>query len=528
VDFLKTSGGFMKRGSIAILILAVMLPAQILAAEAPKRGGKVIFAMESDITTMNPFVRMTSTDQRIRGNLYESLLDFDLKNNIVPSLAESWTISSDGLHYTLRLRRGVKFHNGQEMMADDVKWSAEYVMMPENASTGFATMSDVKSVMALDRYTVKFTLKGRTGSFLAALANTRTFVVVPKGSVPPNAKTVPAFPPGTGPFVYKEWKQGRETIFVRNKDYWQRGLPYLEELIFKPVEEPMVRFTSLRAGDVHMIERTPYSFVSKITAGEIAGIRFVEARASAYRRILFNVLEPPFNNPKLRMAVAYAIDKKQYLQGAFWNYGTPADQLFLPTSPWFVKMPQVHRDLAKVKSLLKDAGVEGEFEFELSAQRGDEEEQQILQRQLATAGIKMKIILMEYATYQEKDRRGEFQATLAGASLEPDPHLAYMRLYGCHGLEEAKAKRRFHNRSGYCNRDVDKMLEEAAFLTDQKRRYELYAKAVPMIYSDYPEIPVAFIARFFSYQDKIKGFATNEQGSINTTQFGLSRAWLER
>ncbi|MGH7834355.1 MAG: ABC transporter substrate-binding protein, partial [Candidatus Binatia bacterium] len=197
------------------------------SAEAPKRGGRLIFALESDVSTMNPFVRMLSTDQLMRSLIYETLLDFDIKGQIVPALAESWTISKDGLEYTLKLRSGVKFHNGQEMTPEDVKWSVEYAMEPKNGATGFSLMTEVASLTIVDRQRVRFQLKEPTAAFLSTLASIRSFVVVPKGSVAAGEKTIPAFPPGTGAFAFKNWDTGVQTVLVRHKDYWQKGLPYL-------------------------------------------------------------------------------------------------------------------------------------------------------------------------------------------------------------------------------------------------------------------------------------------------------------
>jgi ABC-type transport system substrate-binding protein len=514
---------------LGILILAwLWLPLQLMAAEPPKTGGKLVFGLEKDITSLNPFVRTQSTDEMVRNLFYEALLDTDPNGNIIPSLAESWNVSKDGLDYTFKLRSGVKFHNGQEMTAEDVKWSAEYSMNPKNGATGLNYLKHVKSVAALDRYTVRFTLKAPIAPFLAYLASIKAFSVAPKESVPQGVETVPSFPPGTGPFQFKEYKPGREVVFTRFKDYRQKGLPYLDEVVLRPVEEPTVRFASLRAGDLDMIERTPYAFVRKVDAAEVRGIKATAASGAGFRRIIFNVLEPPFNNPNLRLAVAYAIDKKQYLQGAFWGYGTPTDQRVPMGNSWFVKMPQRERDAAKVKALLKEAGVVGDFEPELLGRKGAEEEHQVLERQLADAGIKVKVTVLEFGAYRQRQRSGDFQMILYGGDLPIDPHDTYPVDYGCLGLEEAKAKKRTLNVSGYCNKEAEKIMEEAGKITDQKRRYEIYAKALPLIFGDAPEVPLAFVPRFYTYHDKVKGFVTDADGRINATTFGISRVWVDK
>jgi len=514
-----------------LAVLMFLLFAQAFrawGAEAPKRGGQLIFALESNVSTMNPFVRMLSTDQLMRSLIYETLFDFDLKGNIVPALGESRTISKDGLHYTVKLRSGVKFHSGQEMTAEDVKWSAEYVMDPKNGASGFSLMKPVELVTVLDRYTVRFKLKEPTAPFLSALGTIRGFVVVPENSVPRGADTLSGFPPGTGPFAFKEWKTGIQLVLVRHKEYWQRDLPYLDEVVFKPIADATVRLSSVRAGDVNIIERTPDSFVPKIKAGEFPGIRVVEARTGGFKRLIFNMQQPPFDNRKLREAVALAIDKRQYLDGAFWGFGTPVDQRYPPGSPWFVSMPQRGRDLAKVKAALVEAGVGKDFEVELLGQQGDETEQQVLQQQLATAGIKMKIRLMEYGAYRKKQTDRDFQMIIFGGRIQPDPHLIYWAEYNCSEAEQAKAKRSTRNLAGYCNKEVDNLLADAGKITDQKRRYELYAKAIRRIYEEVPEVPLGFYPRFYAHGDKVKGFVTDDESSINSTRYGLLKTWLDK
>ena len=514
----------------AVLTVCIFfLPAlPLLGQEAkPQYGGRLVFGLEKDASTLNPFIRMQSTDLDIRAHIYEALLDTDIDGNVIPALAESWEISKDGLAYTFKLRRGVKFHNGQEMTAEDVKWSADYAMNPKVGATGGTQLDRVKGISVTDRTTIRFTLNVPSASFLPRMATLRPFPVVPRGSVPEQAEKLATFPPGTGPFAFKEWKPGRELVLTRFKDYWQRGLPYLDELIFKPAEDPTVRFASLRAGDLDIIERTPYAFVKKVEIGELRNVKATAARASGFDRLVFNIVEPPFNNLKLRLAVAYAIDKEQFLKGAYWGYGEPVDQRAYLGSPWHIKLPPRSRDLARVKSLLKEAGVGETFEFEILGRRGSEEAYQVLQNQLNTAGFKAKVVVLGGSAYQQRTRSGEFQAVILGGSLAPDPDDIYPAEYGCEE-ELVKAKMRRLNYPGYCNKEVDKLLEEAGRITEQKRRYELYSKAVRILHDEAPVIPLAFIPRFFTHSEKVKGFSTDPLGRFSTTTFGISRVWIDK
>jgi peptide/nickel transport system substrate-binding protein len=249
------------------------------------------------------------------------------------------------------------------------------------------------------------------------------------------------------------------------------------------------------------------------------------AKYAGFRRILFNVADPPFNNIKLRQAVRYAIDKEKYIAGAFWGLGLPAHQLFPPDLFWHVKLPEINRDVAKVKALLKEAGVGPDFEVEFSGQKSEEEELQVLHQLLTTAGIKTKIVLFDRGTRERREAAGDFMLTVSGSDIPGDPAQEFRSEFGCRE-EETKAKKRTENESGYCNKEVDRLLAEAEQITDQKKRHEIYTKVVQIFQEEVSEITMAYVPRFFTYQQKVRGFETDFDGRFNLSTAGLSRVWL--
>jgi ABC-type transport system substrate-binding protein len=518
----------MKQIWIAVLSCGLLFTSNFLwAAEVPRHGGKLTLGIRNDANGLNPFVRTTSTNFYIRGLVYEPLLDNDKNGNQVPCLAESWTISPDGKTYTFRLRRGVLFHNGKELTAEDVKFSVEYPLDPKNAASGFSMMQHVEGARVKDKHTVEIVLKRPDVAFLDLISSVRPFPIVPQGSVPDGKRDLPAFPPGTGPFMFKDYKPAREIVFLKHKNYWQKGLPYLDEVVLKPVLEDTVRFTSLRAGDLDMIERAPYNFVTKLLKGDYPELRATVAKYAGYRRLLFNVADPPFNDLKLRQAVRYAIDKKKFIDGAFWGLGEPAHQLFPPALPWHVKLPEIPRDPSRVKTLLKEAGVSADWEAELTGQKSEEEELQVLHQQLTTAGIKTKVTILERGARVTRESSGDFMMVLSGSDIPGDPAQEFRSEFGCQE-EETKAKKRTENSSGYCNKEVDRLLAEADRTTDQKKRQEIYSRVVKIFHEEIPDIPLAYVPRYFVYQQKVRGFETDIDGRFNLSDVGLSRVWLSQ
>jgi ABC-type transport system substrate-binding protein len=164
---------------------------------------------------------------------------------------------------------------------------------------------------------------------------------------------------------------------------------------------------------------------------------------------------------------------------------------------------------------------------ELLGRRGVEDEQQVLQQQLSRAGINVKLVVLEGATYREQQRSGKFQMILYGGDLPSDSDDVYLPDYGC-DEKSIKAKKRSNNVSGYCNKEMDRLLVDARKITDQKKRYEAYAKVARILHDDAPELPLVYVPRFFTYSEKVKGFSTDGDGRFNSVGFGLSRVWLEK
>jgi peptide/nickel transport system substrate-binding protein len=254
-------------------------------------------------------------------------------------------------------------------------------------------------------------------------------------------------------------------------------------------------------------------------------LRITEAKYAGFRRLLFNVADSPFKNLKLRQAVLYALDKRNYIEGAFWGFGEPTDQRFPKESPWFLKLAEIKRDPEKAKALLKEAGVGPDFEVEIMGLKTEEEELQVIHRQLNTAGIKTKVLVLERGARESKEARGDFMMHLSGSEVPNDPAEEYPLELGCNE-EEVKAKKRIENSSGYCNKEMDRLMDEAGKTTDERKRKELYTRVIRIVHEEIPEIPLAFVPRFFTYHKKVRGFETDYDGRFNAGSFGLIRVWI--
>jgi dipeptide transport system substrate-binding protein len=178
-----------------------------------------------------------------------------------------------------------------------------------------------------------------------------------------------------------------------------------------------------------------------------------------------------------------------------------------------------------VKALLKEAGVGPDFEVELLARTGEESETQVLLEQLLSAGMKAKVSILESAAREARTRSGDFMIVLSGMDVPNDPGDDFPTEYGCNE-EEVKAKRRGQNQPGYCNKEFDRLMAEAARLQDPKKRYELYSKALKILHEEIPDISLAFVPRYFTHHQKVRGFTTDGGGRFNMISAGFSRIWI--
>jgi peptide/nickel transport system substrate-binding protein len=510
--------------TFALIVSSLLINQHLYAASTqPKRGGTLTLAVSKELALMNPLVNTSSTESRIRELMFEPLLGRDGKGAIQPRLAESWEISKEGKLYTFHLRKGVKFHNGKEMMADDIKFAIDYTLNPKNGAYGLADLDAVEKVEAIDKYTLRIWLKKINPLFLTVLTDIRAFSAIPKESLPEGMRKPSTFPPGTGPFKFVEWRPGQRVVFERFDDYWGEKA-YVDRVVMREIGDATVRFTALQAGDVDIIERTPYEWVQQIVQGKIKGIGYARAEIAGARNLEFNVPDPPFNNKKLRLAIAYALDKQEIMQAAYFGLAETTDQRFPKGSIWYFDVPIPKYNLSKAKALLKESGYNGET-LELMGNRGEvaEVEGATIQAQLKKIGVKVELKILERASALEARRQGKFMFKLAGGSDFPDPLPAYEE-YVC----EPDPRNRRLNESGYCDKEYDTLIKKAEVEVDLEKRKTLFKQVVAKLVDDSPIIPIGFTPRFFTFRDYVKGFTTNSSGDFQTFGGGLSRAWIDK
>jgi peptide/nickel transport system substrate-binding protein len=489
-----------------------------------KLGGALRIGLRKDIVNLNPLADLRSTTGLVFDLVYESLVENTDKLEILPSLAESWTISKGGTEYVFQLRRGVLFHNGKELDAEDVQWCLEYILDRKNRAYAYSMISPIETVAAPEKYSVKITLKEPFTPLLATgLSGRNNTVIVPKNSVKAGQDLILA-PPGTGPFEFVEWKKDREIRLGAHKKYWTKGVPYVSELVFKPVPSGDVRFVSLRSGDLDLVEEVPYQAVNEIKAGEYPSLKLTGAPVAGYRMLKMNTEAPYFKDPRVRRAVAYAIDRKAFIEGAAFGHGEPAYQVYPKGWKWyFDDVKNIEMDLERAKALLAEAGYPNGFKAKLQVRQGEEAENMMLQNQLKKVGIDLELQGMDFASYLRAHRDGTYGIVISGSSVYPDidRELHY-------NLRTESQRPPIRNNTRYSNPEVDRLLDRARMIPNSPERRELYRKATQIIINDAPHVNIAFITRFYGYGNHVKGFNTNADGDFASPEGGLPVTWVDR
>lgn len=343
-EFLKTTSALMG----GTILYGLGSPA--IAQSEPVRGGTLIWGHSETTQNLDMHQTGTASTGRVLQNVHDSIVTVDKDLKVIPNLAESFEQSDDGLTYTFRLRPGVMFHNGKEMTSADVKYSFDRCRDPDTGAVNFEVFNAVDSIEIPDDLTVIVQLSEVNAPFLSRLAENGAGVVMPEGSGEQQGTT----PIGCGPFRFVRREFGNEVELARFEDYWD-GPAYLDKVIAREITEPTVRLTGLRTGELHMINDIPADRIAEIEAdGDLQVVAWFPLN---WDFVNFNHDFEPFQNPKVREAFDYMIDKDVLLEGALWGQGETTASPSYPTSASYNgDLAQRPQDIEKAKALLAEAG----------------------------------------------------------------------------------------------------------------------------------------------------------------------------
>jgi peptide/nickel transport system substrate-binding protein len=484
----------MRRGLFAWIAAAAMVAwaTSALAARDTLTMGMVLEPPHLDPTAG----AAAAIDEVVYANIFQGLTRIDRDGTVQPDLAESWDISDDGLVYTFHLHDGVTFHDGTTMDSADVVFSFERAMADDSVNAQKGLFEPIAKVEAPDPKTVVLTLKRPTSSILFNLGWGDAVIVAPE-----TADTNKSSPVGTGPFVFKRWVSGDRIEIERNPHYWGKPVA-LASATFKFIPDPAAAVAAMLAGDVDAFANFPAP--ESLPQFE-ADPRFkvVIGTTEGETILAINNARKPFDDVRVRRAMAYAIDRQAIIDGAMFGYGTRIGSHFAPHHPAYVDLTGAYPyDPAKAKALLAEAGLADGFKATLKlppptyARRGGE----IIAAQLAKVGIELEIIPVEWAQWLEQVFKGKDYDLTIVSHTEPMDIGIY-----------ARGDYYFN----YHNPKFNEVMDKLAAAVDTKEQYALLGEAQRILSEDEVNVFLFQLAKDGVWNAKIKGLWENSPVQAN-------------
>jgi peptide/nickel transport system substrate-binding protein len=491
------------------------------AAGTPKRGGLLKAAFSADPAGFDPVRGPSGMSHVVIEQVYSTLMALDPDAKPYPELAQSYKVSDDRLTYTFTLRKGVKFHNGDELTAEDVKFTFDRLRAPKSGYSYGSQVETIKSVDAVDRYTARFGLTKPTGPFLIYMAFPGSSIV-PKKLVQ-SGHDLNAKPVGTGPFKFDSYQPRGAIKFQRNPNYFEDGKPYFDAMEYRIISDITALTDALLSGVVNFSNEIPPKDFAKVKANP--DLTAVTLEGSRYNWLLLNNAKKPFDNPKVRQAVSFAIDRQALVDGAFFGLATPILGGVIPKWNWGyadIQFVPPKGDPAKAKALLADAGYPNGItgaeigmtlpsSFPNIMAMGP-----IVQANLAKVGIQAKLGTMEIPRYwDEVWSTSNFGITMMyWLSPLADPDDFVTNNYHC-GMAINVQK--------YCSKDMDALLEQAKSAKTREARKALYLKMQQLSMQDMPIVPLVNGWLLIGHTKKLQNYRPMRTGFLKT----LKDAWLE-
>ena len=491
----------LRKGLLALVVTSALAAGPAFAAK------DVVVAVGSNFTTLDPYDANDTLSQAVAKSFYQGLFGLDKEMKLQNVLAESYTISPDGLVYTIKLHSGVKFQDGTDFNAEAVKANLDRASNPDNHLKRYNLYKNIASTEALDPTTVKITLKQPFSAFINILAHPATAMISP-AALKKYGKEIGFHPVGTGPYKLDTWNQTDFVKVTKFTGYWQPGLPKLDSITWRPVVDNNTRAAMLQTGEAQFAFPIPYE----------------QAPLLEKNSKLELVASPSIMQ---REAINYAINRQALVKVAFAGYATPATGVVPPSIAYAESFKPWPYDPAKARELLKEAGFPNGFSTTLWSSHNHSTAQKVLQftqQQLAQVGIKAQLTAMDAGQRAaEVEGKGQkesgvrmFYTGWSASTGEAD--WALSPLFASQNWPPT-----LFNTAFYGNPQVDKDLTDALKTTDVKEKTRLYKEAQETIWKESPWVPLVVEKLVSAHSKNLTGFYIQPDTGFSFEQADLSQ-----
>ena len=487
------------------------------ATQAPVRGGTVTFGIQSDWKTLDSVFYTNVSERMIFYSFYNPLVSMDEKMTVRAELASSWNVSKDGLIWTFHLQPDVVFHDGTAFNAEVVKFNLDRIRAPGTGSTLRTLLEPVQEVRVTGPLTVEVRLKTPFTPLLGLLTEGPGFMVSP-AAVGKYGKDYSLHPVGTGPFEFVDWQKGDQIRLRRFDRYWEKGLPYLDGVIYKPIPDESVRLANLQAGALDVDQNIPPRSIA--TTKQDKQLKTFVMVGTRWPMMRFNLARGALSDKALRRAVSYAINRDQLVAAIYFGNARPA---YGPISPVYSTIydPSIRElsyttNLDKAREKLREAGRPGGFTFTLDIAASPDQARmaELIKAQLAQVGIAMNVQSYEPTTFQDRLTYKRYEAALGSWTPRPDIDGTIWNHFHSNGNV---------NSMSYKNPAVDELLDRARSLPNGSARTKAYRDAQRLIVADAPWA-------FLIFENITVGMKPNIYGipAIPDTMIRFKAAWIAK
>ena len=477
------------------LLFALPLALGLGAAAPALAQGTMRVALGTTLSQLDPS-KTTIGDEYIYVHLvFNGLSRIDPDMTVKPDLAESWSASEDLRTWTFKLRDGVKFHHGRTLDAEDVVATMKHILDPGTGSRARSNITMIEGVEATGPLTVQFKLTIPYAGFPDIFAD-RQMRIVPKDKIGELATN----PVGTGPFMFKSWSPGDRMELVKNPSYFEAGLPKLDGVTMRIIPEAAARIAALESGAIDILWSLPYEAVDKFKTS--SSIRVDSVSTPTWDGVILNNERPPFNDVRVRQALALTIDKQALVELALFGQGEPTFSPIPPSHPYFNKsLPFNPPDIAKAKKLLAEAGFPNGFDVPMQVPQEREQRVRVgvgVRDMARQAGIRINVERVPFASYTA-NVAGKAQMYVDGYFARPTIDTSLYPFYHSTGS---------WNRQLWLYKEprVDQILDDARKTNDEAGRKALFEKFQAVVEETVPGIIAFSAAHVNGVSRKVEGF----------------------
>jgi glutathione transport system substrate-binding protein len=511
-----------KASGLVICAFALLFVCALSANGAPLAAGKgknLVYGLSAEPVNLDPALSQVTAKRIINGAIYRALFSYDKNGKLVDELG-SYTVAKDNKTYTIKLK-DARFHNGDPVTAEDVKFTFERLLNPKTGATFFKELSVIDKIEVVDAKTVKFILKRECAPFVHYLAMIEAAIVSKKYTESKENILVTA-PMGAGPYRFVSWEKGQSLVVEKNKDYFKPGLPKLDLITFTFYSDEDARSNALRSGDIDITDYVPWKDAASMLSDPNLSL---DRKNGPVMVLSFNTKVKPLDDPRVRKAISYAIDRTTIINTAFLGRGTPIYG-FVLAEGMLGYDPSLNTyfayNLDKAKKLLAEAGYPNGFSVKLLASSSYSMHSQTaicVQNDLKKIGINVTLELPDWAARMKKVTDQDFDMFVNAMSGEfGDPDWLTSYIYG--------GKPTINTSAWFDDAEVNGLLDQGRTTLDSAKRDAIYKKLAKRLLDLSPHVFICFREQVTGMQKYVTNFE-GRPGLLCLSQAGMPLETLD-